>query len=71
MYVVHPVHEIHRFDLVKHTQFEQNYEGGEDYVVYAMDFGWTLYMRYMDFVYTLYTLDYVIYIILEKAFLVN
>ena len=34
--------------LAKHTNVEKNYEGG--YVVYAMDFGWTLHMRYMYFV---------------------
>ena len=42
-------------------------------VVYAMDFGWTLYMLYMDVVYMdfVYTLYYVVYKILEKAFLAN
>ena len=33
-----------------------------------MDFVYILYMRYMGFV---YTLDYVVYMILDQAFLVN
>ena len=53
------VHETHRFDLVKHNHIEKNMK------VYAKEFEWTL---FFDFV---YTLNYVVYMILDNAFLEN
>ena len=38
-FIVHPVHEIPRFDLIKCTHIEITYEGGED--MWYMQ--WTLY----------------------------
>ena len=54
MLVVHPVHEIPQFDLVKHTHVEKTYEGGEDiwYMQWTLD-GLCIWTLHMNFVYTL------------------
>ena len=55
-FIVHPVHEIPRFDLVKRTHIERNLWRWGGYVVYAMNFVCVLFVwsLYMDFVCGLY-----------------
>ena len=52
-FVVHPIHEIPIFDLVKHAHIEKKLWRWGGYMAYALDFGWALYIwtLYMNFVY--------------------